>query len=112
MTDVDPYWDEHRGEYDLPGYVEVARRQKEDLLRRTAGVDQIREGVTVDSDNPDFPRFSALAREVFPSDGPFARISLRPDPWKAATAWRVIADGRERYTWTDVVRKHLGEVVT
>jgi hypothetical protein len=107
----DQYWDEHRGEYDLPGYVEVALRQKEELLRRAAGIDAILEGVTVDSDDPDFLRFSALAREAFPSEGPFARVSLRPDPWKATDAWRIEADGRERYIWTDMVRKHLGEML-
>lgn len=105
---ADPYWDEHRSEYDFPGYAELAREQNGKLLRRIAEQDQLREGVFLDSDEPGFLRFSALAREVF-SDGPFARISLRPDPWKATGAWRITADGRERYIYTDTVRKHLEE---
>lgn len=111
MTEAgtDPYWDENRNAYDVPVYSAIAGKQKEEMLLRVSNMDPLLEGVEIDSGNPDFHRFAALAKEAFNSNGPFAFIHLKADPWKSPGSWRIRADNMERNIRTDLVQKHLGD---
>ena len=107
MDESERHWEENRGEYNVPLYSSIASRQKEELLLQVSKRDPLLEGIEIDSGDPEFHKFASLAKEAFNSSGPFARISLRADPWTYLGSWRIMADNTERNIGTDLVKKHL-----